>query len=211
MNGKHVVVTGGRGALGKGVVAVLEARGAIVHVPGDPPATDLADEAQATAFFASLPSLWASIHLVGGFATKPITETSLADFEQQWRVNTVTCFLACREAVRAIRKTGGGGRIVNVAARPVLQPAGKLTSYLAAKAGVAAMTQGLAVELLAEDILVNAVLPATIDTPANRAAMPKADHASWSSPAAIAEAIVFLASPANILTSGALLPVYGRG
>ncbi len=211
MNGKHVVVTGGRGALGKGVVAVLEARGAIVHVPGDPPETDLADEAQATAYFASMPPLWASIHLVGGFAMKSITETSLADFEKLWRLNTVTCFLACREAVRAFRTTGGGGRIVNVAARPVLQPTGGMTGYLAAKAGVAAITQSLASELLAEDILVNAVLPSTLDTPANRAAMPKADHASWSSPAAVAEAIVFLASPANTLTSGALLPVYGRG
>ena len=52
----------------------------------------------------------------------PIAETSLADFEKQWRMNTVTCFLSCREAVRAMRKAGAGGRIVNVAARPVLVP-----------------------------------------------------------------------------------------
>lgn len=210
MQGRHVVVTGGRGALGQGVCAVLEARGAILHVTPDPPGFRLDDEAQAVAFYAALPPLWASIHLVGGFVMKPIAETTLADLEAQWRINTVTCFLACREAVRAIRRTGAGGRIVNVAARPVLAPAPDLSAYAAAKAGVAALTQGLAAELTGEGILVNAVLPSLIDTPANRAAMPGADHGSWPRPAQIAEAIAFLASPGNALTSGALLPVYGR-
>lgn len=208
--GRQVVVTGGNGALGRGVCAVLEARGAILHVSPDPPALRLDDEAQATAFFAGLPPIWASIHLVGGFAIKPLAETTLADFEAQWRINTVTCFLSCREAVRAMRKTGDGGRIVNVAARPVLVPVPNLSAYLAAKAGVAALTQGLAAELAGDGILVNAVLPSLIDTPANRAAMPDADHASWPRPAQIAEAIAFLASPENALTSGALVPVYGR-
>ena len=210
MQGRHLAITGGHGALGRGVCAVLEARGAILHVADDPPTLHLDDEAQAAAFFARLPPLWASIHLVGGFAMKPIAETTLADLEAQWRINTVTCFLSCREAVRSIRRAGGGGRIVNVAARPVLAPAANLTAYLAAKAGVAAITQGLAAELAGEDILVNAVLPSLIDTPANRAAMPDADHARWPKPAQIAEAIAFLASPENTLTSGALVPVYGR-
>ena len=209
--GRHVAVTGGGGALGKGVCALLAARGAILHVSPDPPALRLDDEAQATAFFAGLPPLWASVHLVGGFAMKPIADTTLADFEAQWRINTVTCFLSCREAVRSIRRSGAGGRIVNVAARPVLVPVANLSAYLAAKAGVAALTQGLAAEVGSEGILVNAVLPSLIDTPANRAAMPDADHASWPKPAQIAEAIAFLASPENALTSGTLLPVYGRG
>ena len=205
-----MVVTGGRGALGTGVVAVLRDRGANVIVAPDPPELDLTDEASATAFYAGLPPLWASIHLVGGFAMKPIVETSAADFEKQWRLNTLTCFLSCREAVRAIRKAGGGGRIVNVAARPVVQPVGGMAAYVAGKAGVASLTQSLAAELLAEGILVNAVLPSTIDTPANRAGMPNADHAAWPKPAELAEAIAFLASPENTVTSGTLLPVYGR-
>jgi len=209
MQGRHVVVTGGKGALGGAVVALLEARGAIVHVP-DIATVDLSNEAAATAYYAALPPLWASIQLAGGFALAPLTETSLADFENQWRMNTVTCFLACREAVRAIRRAGGGGRIVNVAARPVLVPAPSMTAYVASKAGVAAITQTLAAELLLDRILVNAVLPSLIDTPANRAAMPTADHASWPKPAEVAEAIGFLASPDNALTSGALVPVYGR-
>ena len=224
-----VVVTGGTGALGAGVVDVLLARGETVHLPmmeaelpahlpwrthervKATPRVSLDDEAQVIAYYAALPGLWASIHLVGGFAMARLADTSLADFEKQWRMNTVTCFLTCREAVKAIRRTGtSGGRIVNVAARPVVSPAPGMISYVTSKAGVAALTQSLAPELLAENILINAVLPSTIDTPANRKAMPNADHASWPTPAQIAETIAFLASPQNSLTTGTLLPVFGH-
>ena len=224
----HIVVTGATGALGAGVVEVLLSRGATVHVPmmeaalpaharwrDNPrvvaaPRVSLDDEAQVTAFYASLPALWASIHLVGGYAMAKVADTTLADFEKQWRLNTVTCFLACREAIKAMRKTGTGGRIVNVAARPALQPTGGMIAYVAAKAGVAALTQSLAAEVLSENILINAVVPSIIDTPANRASMPKADHASWPTPAQLAETIAFLASAQNAVTTGTLVPVYGR-
>ena len=209
MQGQHVVVTGGNGALGGAVVALLQERGAIVHVP-DIATVDLTREAAAVAYYASLPPLWASIQLAGGFAMAPIADTALAAFEQQWKINAVTCFLACREAVRSIRKTGAGGRLVNVGARPVVVPTAGMTAYAAAKAAVVALTQSLAAELVADRILVNAVLPSVIDTPANRAAMPKADHAAWPRPAELAETIAFLASPQNTLTSGALVPLYGR-
>ncbi|HET9625029.1 MAG TPA: SDR family NAD(P)-dependent oxidoreductase [Kofleriaceae bacterium] len=209
MQGRQIVVTGGKGALGHAVVTWLEARGAIVHVP-DIATVDLTSEAAAVAYYASLPPLWASIQLAGGFAMSALADTSLADFEQQWRTNAVTCFLACREAVKSIRKTAAGGRLVNVAARPVVVPAAHMVAYTAAKAGVAAITQSLAAELAGDRILVNAVLPSLIDTPANRAAMPSADHAAWPKPAELAEAIGFLASPGNALTSGTLVPVYGR-
>ena len=191
------------------MIAWLEARGAIVHVP-DIATVDLSNESQATAYYAALPPLWASIQLAGGFAMAPLVDTSFADLEKQWKLNTVTCFLACREAVRSIRKARGGGRIVNVAARPVVVPTPGMTAYVASKAGVAAITQALAAELVKDGILVNAVLPSIIDTPANRASMPSADHAAWPKPAELAEAIGFLASPENTLTSGSLVPVYGR-
>jgi NAD(P)-dependent dehydrogenase (short-subunit alcohol dehydrogenase family) len=174
------------------------------------PKVSLDDEAHVAAFYESVPDLWASIHLVGGFAMAKIADTSLADFEKQWRLNTVTCFLACREAVKAIRKTGNGGRIVNVAARPVQVPAPGMIAYVASKAGVASITQALAAEVLAENILVNAVLPSVIDTPANRASMPKADFTNWPKPAQLAQTIAFLAAPENALTTGTLVPVYGR-
>jgi NAD(P)-dependent dehydrogenase (short-subunit alcohol dehydrogenase family) len=209
MTGQHVVVTGGNGALGGAVVAHLEARGAIVHVP-DISTVDLTNEAAAVAYYAQLPPLWGSVQLAGGFAMAPIADTSFADFESQWRINAVTCFLSCREAVRSMRKTGNGGRIVNVASRPVLVPTANMTAYAASKASVAAITQALAAELVGDRILVNAVLPSIIDTPTNRSAMPKADHAAWPKPAEIAQAIGFLVSADNALTSGALVPVYGR-
>lgn len=209
MQGRHVVVTGGNGALGGAVVALLESRGAVVHVP-DIATVDLTKEAAAASYYAALPPLWASVQLAGGFAMAAIADTSLADFEKMWRINTVTCFLACREAVRSIRKTSDGGRIVNVAARPVLAPAAQMTAYAASKAAVAALTQTLAAELVGERILVNAVVPSVIDTPANRASMPVADHAAWPKPAELAEAIGYLVGPDNALTSGALVPVYGR-
>lgn len=170
----------------------------------------LDDEAQVTSFYKALPELWASIHLVGGFAMAPIGSTSLAAFESQWRLNAVTCFLACREAVAAMRRSKKGGRIVNVAARPVLVPVGDMTAYTASKAAVAALTQSLAVEVIADNILVNAVVPSIIDTPANRASMPNADHSRWPNPAQLADTISFLASAQNALTTGTLVPVYGR-
>jgi len=220
---KHVVVTGGTGGLGAAVVERLLADGATVHLPmmeaalpahlpwrdrvHAVPGVSLDQEAQVAGFYAALPELWASIHLVGGFAMAKVTETSLADFEKQWRLNTATCFLTCREAVRAMKH---GGRIVNVAARPAVTPTPGMIAYATAKAGVAALTQALAAEVLDRGILVNAVLPSIIDTPANRASMPKADHQSWPQPAQLAETIAFLASEKNALTTGTLVPVYGR-
>lgn len=225
---KNIVVTGGTGALGTGVVELLLARGATVYLPiledelparvpwrtdarvKVAPKVSLDDESHVAAFYDSIPELWASIHLVGGFAMAKLAETALAEFEKQWRLNTVTCFLGCREAVKAMRKTGNGGRIVNVGARPVISPAPGMISYVASKAGVAALTQSLAPELLHDNILINAVLPSTIDTPANRKAMPKADHDAWPKPAQIAETIAFFASPRNAVTTGTLIPVFGR-
>ena len=218
----HIVITGATGALGAGVVELLLSRGATIHIPmveaelpahaawrthanvHAVPKVSLDDEAQVTAFYAALPALWASIHLVGGFAMSKVADTSLADFEKQWRLNTVTAFLTCREAVKAIRRTGKGGRIVNVAARPVVQPAGGMIAYVTAKAGVASLTQTLGAELLGENILVNAVLPSTIDTPANRASMPKADFATWPKPAEEPKVEV---PPANTDPGGARPPI----
>lgn len=225
LSGKHVVVTGGTGALGDAVVRRLLAGGARVHVPAvetEVPAhlrgvggvavttgVDLADEGAVRAFYDAVPELWASLQLAGGFAMAAATETSVAELERMFRLNAATCFVACREAARAMRRGGGGGRLVNVGARPAVTPVAGMVAYAVSKAAVASLTQCLAEELRGDGILVNAVLPSIIDTPANRAAMPDADHARWPTPAQIAETMAFLASPANALTSGALIPVYG--
>ncbi len=224
-DGLDCVVTGGTGALGTAVAARLLAEGARVVVPWILESelerfplrskvtlarVDLGREAEVEEFYRSLPGLWASIHVAGGFAMAGIVDTSGDEFERLLRLNATTAFLCCREAVRRMRRDRRAGRIVNVAARPALRPAGGMVAYGVSKAAVAALTEALADELRAEGILVNAVVPSIMDTPANRAAMPGADHASWPKVEEVAEAIAFLASPANALTSGALLPVYGR-
>jgi len=234
--GSHIVVTGGTGALGRAVITALRAGGAVCHVPnlvaaeladfphaGDPGVhvadnVDVADEAAVCHFYQSLPPLWASIHLAGGFAMAPIGETAAADFTAQFRMNALSCFLCSAAAIAAFRKRqapgpGGarGGRIVNVAARPALEPrlGAGMVAYTASKSAVAALTQALAQETVEEEIWINAVAPSIIDTPANRTAMPDADHRRWVAPAAIAEIIAFLASPENRVTRGAVIPIYG--
>ena len=224
----QVVVTGGSGGLGRGVVPALLAAGARVCVPvlaeaelADVPwrthaevtvvsGIDLRDEDAVGRFYASLDDLWASIHPVGGFGMAPLVETKAAAIKNMFEMNTLTCFLATREAARAMGRHDLGGRIVNVAARPALTPTGGMIAYSVAKAGVVAITESAAEELRPQNILVNAVAPSVMDTPANRKSMPDADHSSWPSVAEVASAIVFLASRHNALTSGLIMPVYGR-
>jgi len=228
-SGKHVVVTGGTGALGTAVVAGFLAGGATCTVPymheaeaqrfphrGDPNVRliavgDLADEAMVAKVYAGL-SPWASIHIAGGFAPGQVADTAMATLMAQLNGNLVSCFLCCRAAVNAMLATGGGGRIVNVAARPALEwrSGAGMTAYTVAKAGVAALTVALAEEVAKDGILVNAVAPSIMDTPANRSAMPKANHAGWPKVEEVAATILFLASPENKVTRGAVVPVYGK-
>jgi NAD(P)-dependent dehydrogenase (short-subunit alcohol dehydrogenase family) len=121
--------------------------------------------------------------------------------------NLVTAFLCAREAARRMT---GGGRIVQVASRAALEPPGGMAAYVASKAAVVALTRALAVELRPQGILVNAIAPSVVDTAANRAAMPDADHDRWPKPEEIAPTILWLVSPGNVLTSGAVVPVYGE-
>jgi len=222
-----VVVTGGTGALGGAVVAALVAAGAVCHVPYVAAAEaerfplrdharvklmagiDLTDEAAVTRLYQGAGNVWASIHLAGGFAMSAVGATSKADLMKQVEMNFVTAFLCCRAALDVMR---AGGRIVNVAARPALEwrSGAGMAAYTASKAAVAALTVALAEEVAKSGILVNAVAPSIMDTPANRAAMPKADFAAWPKVDEVASTIVFLASPDNKVTRGGIVPVYGR-
>jgi NAD(P)-dependent dehydrogenase (short-subunit alcohol dehydrogenase family) len=226
---RHVMVTGGTGALGIAVVAAFLKVGAICHVPyyrevelerfplrKDGRVSlvgpiDLADEKAVVRLFASTSRLWASIHLAGGFAAAPIAETDKAALLRQLEMNFVSAFLCCREAVKVMRESGGG-RIVNVAARPALewrQGAG-MTAYTASKAALAAFTAALAEEVVKDGILVNAIAPSILDTPANRQAIPKADFSQWPKLEEVADIILALASDDNRVGRGGILPVYGR-
>ena len=229
---RHVVITGGAGALGTAVVTALVEAGAICHVPcfDDAEAQrfrlrqnkqvvltvtgSLTDETSVSSFYQGIAPLWASIQLAGGFAAAPLAETSVATLRQQIDMNLVSCALCCRAAVNAM--TGNpakrGGRIVNVAARAALEwrSGAGMAAYTASKAAVAALTVALAEEVAKDGILVNAVAPSIMDTPANRKAMPKADYSLWPKVEEIAATILFLASPDNRVTRGAVVPVYGR-
>ena len=224
--GRHVVVTGGGGALGIAVCEALAARGARLHVPALSESdrerlgglieggarvetgVDLTDEGAVGAFYAGVEgSLWASVHLAGGFVFGALAETPLADFEKMVAMNLRTCWLCCREAARRMTE---GGRIVNVAAKPALVPSAGVVTYAATKAAVAGLTQSLAEELAERSIWVNAIVPSIMDTPANRASMPDADHDAWPTTEAVARTVAFLSSPQNAVTRGALVPVYGR-
>jgi NAD(P)-dependent dehydrogenase (short-subunit alcohol dehydrogenase family) len=227
---RHVVVTGGTGALGSAMVDVLIKAGAVCHVPyidrneaerfafRDHPQVklvadiELTEEAAVAKLYSGVPKLWASIHIAGGFAMSPVADTTKSDLMKQLEMNFVTAFLCCRAAVRAMTATGAGGRIVNVATRPALEwrAGAGMVAYTASKAAVAALTIALAEEVVKAGILVNAIAPSTMDTAANRRAMPKADHAAWAKVEEVATTILFLASPENHVTRGAVVPVYGR-
>ena len=227
---RHVVVTGGTGALGTAVVTALIRAGAICHVPcrGDAEAEhfphrddkqvsfialgNLVDEAAVNTFYGGLPRLWASIHIAGGFASAPIETSDKALLMGQLESNLVSAYLCSRAAVSCFRQTGAGGRIVNVAARPALEPRGgtSMTAYTASKAALAGFTQALAEEIAKDGILVNAVAPSIMDTPANRNSMPKAGFAAWPKVDEVTATIMFLASPENVVTRGAIMPVYGK-
>lgn len=213
-HGRHVLVTGGSGGLGPAVVEAFVAAGATVHLPGAVatgahalPRVDLTDDAAVVALFASLPPLWASVHVAGGFLWRSLLEASLAELRSQLDVNLATAFLCTREAGKNMR--GRGGRIVNVASRAAETPGAGHAVYAPAKAAVVALTKAAALELRGEGVLVNAVAPTIIDTPANRRAMPDARHDRWARPDQVARTILWLASPVNELTTGAVLPVGG--
>jgi len=227
---RHVVVTGGTGALGSAMVDVLIKAGAVCHVPyidrneaerfafRDHPQVklvadiELTDEATVAKLYSGVPKLWASIHIAGGFAMSPVAKTSKADLMKLIDMNFVSCFLCSAAAVNAIARTGQGGRIVNVAARQALEwrSGAGMVAYTASKAALAAMTLALAEEVVKDGILVNAVAPSIMDTPSNRAAMPKANYDLWPKVEEVATTILFLASPDNRVTRGAVIPVYGK-
>ena len=228
--GRTVVITGGTGGLGTAVVGALIAAGATCHVPYRTeteaqtfahrnhkqvtlyPQFDLTDEDAVARLYRQFPNLWASIHLAGGFAPGRIAATGKSVLASQLEVNLVTCYLCCRGAAMAMAAHSAGGRIVNVAARPALEwrSGAGMTAYAASKAAVAALTVALAEEVVKDSVLVNAVAPSILDTPANRKAMPKADYAVWPKVDDVAQTILFLASPANRVTRGAVVPVYGK-
>ena len=225
MDGKVVVVTGALGALGKVVTEAALARGAKVagvdQAPSPVPATstrlelggvDLTDPVHARTAVDAIAKhfgrLDALINIAGGFAFEAVAEGDPRSWQQMYALNVLTALNATQSAIPYLAASGAG-RIVNVGAMGALQAGAGMGAYAASKAGVHRLTESLAAEWKGK-ITVNAVLPSTIDTPANRASMPKADFAKWVSPRELADVILFLASDAASAVTGALLPVTGR-
>jgi len=226
---RSIVVTGGAGALGTALVEALIGRGALCHVPcfNDAEAQrfklrdnkqvkltvtgNLADESAVARLYQGLAPLWASIHIAGGFAAGSLREATTATLKQQIDMNFFSCLLCCRAALNAM-PADQGGRIVNVSARAGVEwrSGAGMVAYTASKAAVAALTASLAEEVAKDGILVNAVAPSIMDTPANRNAMPKADYSLWPKVEEVAATILFLASPENRVTRGGVVPVYGK-
>ena len=225
MDGKVVVVTGASGALGKVVAETALARGAKVagvdYAPSQAPATgnrielggvDLSDTAAAKKAIDAVAShfgrLDALINIAGGFAFETVAEGDPETWQRMYALNVLTALNASRSALPHLAASRSA-RIVNIGAIGGLQAGAGMGAYAASKAGVHRLTEALAAEWKGK-ITVNAVLPSIIDTPANRASMPKADFTKWVTPQELAEVILFLASDAASAVTGALIPVSGR-
>ncbi len=225
MDGKVIVVTGASGALGKVVAEVALARGARVagvdYGTSQAAATpdriefggvDLSDPAQAQKAIDAVAShfgrLDALVNIAGGFAYETVAEGDPKTWQRMYALNVLTALNTSRSAIPHLAASASA-RIVNVGAMGALQAGSGMGAYAASKAGVHRLTEALAAEWKGK-ITVNAVLPSTIDTPANRASMPKADFGKWVTPQELADVILFLVSDAASAVTGALLPVSGR-
>ncbi len=236
LSGRVALVTGGTGALGGAIVAALLAEGARVSVayrkagelerlrdersvaaPSDALSgamLDVTDEAAVAAWAQSVSRdcgrLDILVNAAGAFAGgTPVHETPWAIWQQQLDTNLKTAVLASRAVVPAMIVSGGGS-IVNVSSRPAEGSGKGVGAYAASKRAILQLTETMAAELLDLRITVNAILPSTIDTPANRRAMPAADFSKWVSPDEIARVVIFLSGRDARIVSGAHLPVYGN-
>ncbi len=228
-NLRPVIVTGGSGALGRAVVSRFLEVGDRVLVPWILKAerdaieaeegaalqagrlllveADLTEESGARIAASTLPDAEVLVNGVGGFlGGTPVLETELEVWDRMFRMNVRTA-VAMSRAVLPGMLARGRGAIVNIASRAAFDRPAGLAAYASAKAAIVVLTETLQREVQAQGVRVNAVVPTTIDTPANRAAMPGADFSLWTPPARIADVIHWLASEASASVRGGLIPV----
>ena len=236
LENRVAMITGGTGALGRAVADHFSNEGARLAIPWivEPEVpmlqkrlgsrctdanvflkrVDVGSETEIASFVNDVTGKFGKldilVNLVGGFwGGKSIADTSIAEWQAMFDMNLKPTFLCCRAAVPAMKKNSYG-RIVSVSSRTGLLGAGDYAAYAVAKGTIATFTVSLAEEGLPDNILVNAIAPSTIDTEANRAAMPKAKHENWVKPEDIARTVAYLCSESNQVTSGAVVPVYGK-
>ncbi len=223
-----VLVAGGTGALGTAVVhELLDAGYAcgltwIVDRERERIEADLGDRVSlvradlttvhggAAEAVAGVDDLEAVVNLVGGFSSGPLVhETDPAEFQRMVELNLTPAFLLARAAMPRLVERGGGA-FVGVSARAALRPFAGAAGYIAGKAALLAFVQALDAEYKGDGVRANAILPSVIDTPANRAGQPDADHSKWVDPRDIAAVVRFLVSDDSKTVTGAAVPVYGR-
>lgn len=230
------IITGGTGALGRAVADHFSSNGAKLAVPWivEPEVplfkqrlgnrctdttvmlakVDLGNESEVASFVDNAAKKFGRvdilINLVGGFwGFKTVADTTIGEWQTMFDLNLKPTFLCCRAVVPIMQKNKYG-RIVSVSSRTGLTGAGEFAAYAIAKGAIKTFTASLAEEVLGDNVLVNAIAPSTIDTEANRTAMPKAKHENWVKPEDIAKTLAFLCSDQNQVTSGVVVPVYGR-
>ncbi len=220
LTGRGVLVFGAAGALGAGVAAAFAAAGAVVlaadrvtpaaehRLAGvSYQAVDVLDHAAVAAVLDASPAPWAVVNTIGGFAPRrPLAELDPAELTGQLQLNLVSAAIITSHALRVLQ-AAGQGRIVHTASRAGLVSAGAGFPYSVSKLGVLHLVAMAADEVRGTGITVNCVVPSIIDTPANRAAMPAADHAAWPKVPDIARSYVHLARPDSGLINGAAIPV----
>jgi NAD(P)-dependent dehydrogenase (short-subunit alcohol dehydrogenase family) len=226
MKDKVVLITGANGGLGSHVTkAFLEAGAKVAGVSPKIQQSDFSSPA-----FTALPGdistasgsknlvesvltrfgkLDVVVHTVGGFAGgQSIADTDDATFDGMFNINLYATFYLVRAALPAMRKAGGG-RIIGIGSRAAVEPGAGVGAYSASKAAMVSLIKTVALENKDVGITANVILPGTIDTAANRKAMPKADVSKWVQPANIARLIIWLAGDAGKDVNGAAIPVYG--
>jgi len=228
VQGKVIVVTGAFGALGHAVVGAARAAGwrvaAVDHAAHADAAAlvgpdgfaeggvDLSNAAASAAVMdriqAALGRIDALVNIAGGFRWETLADGKSETWEFLFKVNLMTAVAASKGALPHLAASGGGA-IVNVGAGAALKAGAGMGAYAASKSGVHRLTEALAEEWKGK-VTVNAVLPSTIDTAANRKDMPDADFSKWVTPAELAAVILFLASDQARAVTGALIPVNGR-
>jgi NAD(P)-dependent dehydrogenase (short-subunit alcohol dehydrogenase family) len=227
MEGKVVLVTGANGGLGNYVTqAFLDAGATVVGTSRKIQQTDF-DNSNFTALAAEISNsagaktladevagrfgrLDVLAHTVGGFAGgQSIVETDDATFQRMFDLNLNSVFHILRAAVPLLRKTGSG-RIIAIGSRAALEPGAGVGAYSASKAAMVSLIRTVALENKDAGLTANVLLPGTMDTPANRKAIPNADVSKWVQPASVAALVVWLASEAGKDVNGSVIPVYGK-
>lgn len=218
-DGRTVVVTGASGALGAGLATAFTAAGArVVGVDRAAPderavvdgvryeTADLTDDAHVAELIdATAP--WAVVSTVGGFAPKSaLSELDPEELEVQLHLNLMTAAVVTKHALR-VMKPAGEGRVVLTSSRAAQATTSNGFAYSLSKLAVLHLVRMASEEVAGTGVTVNAVVPSILDTPANRASMPDADHDRWPKIPDVARSYVYLASPASHLVNGAALPV----